>query len=376
MDKADSGVLSETLGKLYEGDEIKPQTVKFRGNNINLSKQNIIDLGVYLTGYKHVFGFAIDDNIRQSAKSAGERLDNQGLKDFKEYFLRNRGLKADPVTQITRAVGSPFETAVDIYSYWSGETGDFDFGQIDKVVNTIDNSRYAEGLAKQSEKAKKFNTPPNLSTGIFTDKDQTNKLILSDLKRVSANYTDVGNYSPDWESFVEYVSGIEDPKDLTIEAEIKYLPGGEQSVELVAYEGGSRKGGLTLQPDEADNFVDLSNVYVSQDQLMAENAMIAKGLNSTSYGDPDDPETYLNRDAEFQKIRGDFPGLQGLSGYDVMGNIVNLNGRYYGKVFVQDSTTGKPYMFTTDGYDFATTYNVMKSITPMEIQSIINTPKK
>ena len=32
--------------------------------------------------------------------------------------------------------------------------------------------------------------------------------------------------------------------------------------------------------------------------------------------------------------------------------------------------------FTTDGYDFATTYNVMKSITPMEIQSIINTPKK
>jgi hypothetical protein len=84
----------------------------------------------------------------------------------------------------------------------------------------------------------------------------------------------------------------------------------------------------------------------------------------------------MNRDAEFQKIRGDFPMLQGLSGYDVMGNIVNLNGRYYGKVFVQDSTTGKPYMFTTDGYDFATTYNVMKSITPMEIQSIINTPKK
>jgi hypothetical protein len=376
MDKVDSGVLSQTLGKFYESDEIKPIDIKFRGNKITLSKQNQIDLAVVQRGSDTIFGFAINENARQAGKAAEARLQAAGLSGIVDYMRRDPKVGSfSPVSEMARLVMSPFQTVYDVYSGAVGDT-EIDFTNVNKIYNAIDNSDYSEGLAKKSEIAKRFVTPANMSTGIFTDKEATNKLILSDLKGVSASYTDIGNYSPDYEDFIEYVSGIEDPKDLTVKADIKYLPGGEQAVELVAYEGGVRKGGLTLQPDEADDFIDTSNLYVSQDQLMAENAMIAKGLNSTSYGDPDDVETYMNRDAEFQKIRGDFPMLQGLSGYDVMGNIVNLNGRYYGKVFVQDSTTGKPYMFTTDGYDFATTYNVMKSITPMEIQSIINTPKK
>jgi hypothetical protein len=382
MDKVDNGVLSQTLGKLYEGNEIKPQTLKFRGQNITVSKQDIIDMGVYKRGYKHIYGFAIDDSAREAAKSAKVRLDQKGLTDVLDFVMRTTGSAyaggLDIGTRVVRTLGSPFETALDIYSGFTGETGESGqlVNEVDKVFNKIDNSDYSEGLTKKSEIAKRFVTPPNMSTSIFTDKDQTNQLILSDLKGISAGYKDVGNYSPDYKDFIEYVSGIEDPKDLTIKADVKYLSGGEQVVELVAYEGGSRKGGLTLQPDEADDFVDTSNLYVSPGQLMAENAMIARGLNSTSYGDADDVETYMNRDAEFQKIRGDFPMLQGLSDYDVMGNIVNLNGRYYGKVFVQDLITGKPYMFTTDGYDFPTVYNTMRSIAPSQIQSIINTPTK
>jgi len=44
MDKVDNAVLSKTLGKFYESDEIKPIDIKFRGNKITLSKQNQIDL--------------------------------------------------------------------------------------------------------------------------------------------------------------------------------------------------------------------------------------------------------------------------------------------------------------------------------------------
>ena len=382
LDKVDNGVLSQTLGKLYEGNEIKPQTIKFRGQNVDLSKQDIIDIGVYQRGYKHIYGFAIDDSARQAAKAAEARLGQKGLQGVLDFVMRTKGSQyaggLDLGTKLARTLGSPFEVVTDIYSKVMGDTGDFTglFNEVDKVYNAIDTSDYSEGLEKKSEVAKRFVTPANMSTSIFTDKEATNKLILSDVKVIAANYSDVGNYSPDYKAFTEYVSGIEDPKDLTIKAGIKYLPGGEQLVELVAYDGGKRKGGLTLQPDEADDFVDTSNLYVSQDQLMAENAMIARGLNSTSYGDADDVETYMNRDAEFQKIRGDFPQLQGLSGYDVMGNIVNLNGRYYGKVFVQDLISGKPYMFTTDGYDFPTVYNTMRAITPNEIGRIVNTPTK
>ena len=376
MDKVDSGMLSKTLGKFYESDEIKPINIKFRGNNITLSKQNQIDLAVVQRGSDHIFGFAINKHARQAGKAAEARLQAAGLSDIVDYMRRDPNVGSfSPVSEMGRLVASPFETVYDVYSSVVGDT-EIDFSNVNKIYNAIDNSDYSEGLEKKGEIAKRFVTPPNMSSSILTGNAETDRLILSDLKGISANYTDVGNYSPDYKDFIEYVSGITDAKDLTIRSDIKYLPGGEQVVELVAYDGGVRKGGLTLQPDEADDFVDTSNLYVSPDMLMAENAMIARGLNSTSYGDADDVETYLNRDAEFQKIRGDFPMLQGLSGYDVMGNIVNLNGRYYGKVFVQDSITRKPYMFTTDGYDFPTIYNTMRSITPNQIQSIVNTPTK
>lgn len=376
FDAVDNGILSQTLGKLYEGDEIKPKTIKFRGSNITLSKQNIIDLGVYLRGYKHVFGFAIDDTAREAANAAEARLDSQGLSAIKESMLRNQTVAVqDPISEITRQFSSPFESIADV---WYDDVIDFNELGVGKVFNAINNPYYSEGLAKKKEIAQMFVTPPNLSGSIITGKAETDRFILSDLKRVTANYKDVGNVSSDYEDFANYISGIKDVSDLNIGSSVTYTPSGEPMVEIIAYgEGGSRIGGIMLQPDEADNFIDTSNLYVSQEQLMAQNAMIARGSNSTSYGDPDDLETYLNRDAQFQQIRGDFPMLQGLSGYDVMGNIVNLNGRYYGKVFVHDTLNGTKYpVFTTDGYDFPTMYNTMRSITPMQIGAIVNTPKK
>ena len=384
FDAVDNGVLSETLGSLYEGNKIKPQTIKFRGQDFTLSKQDIIDMGVYLNGYKHVYGFAIDDNSREAAKAAQVRLNQKGLGGVLDFVMRTRGAQSagglDIGTKLVRTFGSPFETAADIYSGFTGETGETAtlINEIDKVFNAVDTSKFSEGLSKKKEIGQMFYTPPKLSGSVMTGKAETDRFILSDLKRVAANYKDVGNVSSDYEDFVDHISEIKDASDLNIGSSVTYTPGGEPMVEIIAYgEGGGRIGGIILQPDEADNFIDTSNLYVSQEQLVAQNAMIARGSNSTSYGDPDDLETYLNRDAQFQQIRGDFPMLQGLSGYDVMGNIVNLNGRYYGKVFVHDTLNNKKYpVFTTDGYDFPTMYNTMRSITPMQIGAIVNTPKK
>jgi hypothetical protein len=375
LDKVDNGVLNQTLGKLYESDEIKPKTVKFRGQDIALSKQDIIDMGVYLRGYKHVFGFAIDDTAREAANAAEARLNSTGKGPLLESMLRNQTIYGEPVTEVVRQFSSPFAGIADV---WYGDVINFEDLGVGKVFRAINNSSYSEGLQKKKDIGQRFTTPPTLSGSIITGKAETDRFILSDLKRVSANYKDVGNVSSDYEEFIDYVSGIKDASDLNVGSRVTYSPSGEPMVEIIAYgEGGSRVGGIMLQPDEADNFIDTSNLYVSQEQLMAENAMIARGSNSTSYGDPDDLETYLSRDAEFQKIRGDFPMLQGLSDYDVMGNIVNLNGRYYGKVFVHDTLNGTKYpVFTTDGYDFPTIYNTMRSITPMQIGAIVNTPKK
>jgi len=323
-----------------------------------------------------VFGFAIDDAAREAANAAEARLDSQGLSGIKESMLRNQTVVAqDPISELTRQWSSPLESISDA---WYGDVIDFNELGVGKVFNAINNPSYSEGLEKKKEIGQMFYTPPKLSGSVMTGKAETDRFILSDLKRVSANYKDVGNVSSDYEDFADHISEIKDASDLNIGASVTYTPGGEPMVEIIAYgEGGSRIGGIMLQPDEADNFIDTSNLYVSQEQLVAQNAMIARGSNSTSYGDPDDLETYLNRDAQFQQIRGDFPMLQGLSGYDVMGNIVNLNGRYYGKIFVHDTLNGTKYpVFTTEGYDFPTMYNTMRSITPMQIGAIVNTPKK
>jgi hypothetical protein len=375
VDNVTSEKINQTIGKLMFGDEIKPQTIDFRGQKVNLSKQDIIDLGVYIRGYKHVWGFAIDEGARKMAKSAEERLRNSGKSDIVNYFLRNAMADVSPVTKVIRTIGSPIQSIVDDWSRLTGGTK-FDFNQIEKVYDAINNNVYTEGLKEQGDVLDRYLTiKPNLKSGIFTGKAEDDRAILMDLKRVMSGYGDAGNISPDFQNFKNVLSGITDAKDITAGAVVKPVAGGMPQIEIVLYEAGKRSGGMTVQQDEASRFIDVSNVYTPDEILSAENFTIMNG-GSTSNGSADNYGTYLSGDARFQKIKGDFPLLQNLSEYDVMANIVNSNGGSYGKVFVHDTKTGNKYIETTPKGDFATVYNTLKSMQPVHIMTIVNAGKK
>lgn len=376
LDKASSGMLNETLGKLYQGDEIKPQTIDFRGQKVQLSKQDIIDLGVYLRGYNDVWGFMRDDVVTSASKAAEDRLMRTGKGEILDYIKRVDITRNSPVSKTIKSIGSPIDTVRDIWNIAWGDTN-FDVSQIEKVFNAIDNDKYTEGLKRQNEIANKFQvTAPNLKAGVFTGDSDTDRGLLYDLKRITAGYSTVGNVSPDYKEFAEHISGVTDPKDLNLETIVTNVPGGAPNVEIVAYADGERVGGVTIQPDEASNFIDTSDLYVPENMTILQNRVNMMG--SSSSGDPDDPYTYMTGDAAFQKSTGDFPNLKGLQGYDVMANIVNSNDGYYGKIFIRNLETGKIYdMETTEKNDFSTVYNTLQAISPSEIMSVVfNSGKK
>jgi hypothetical protein len=110
---------------------------------------------------------------------------------------------------------------------------------------------------------------------------------------------------------------------------------------------------------------------MSNSVAIVENKINALG-GKTSYADPNDKSTYINGDAYFQKSTGDFPMLIN-SPYNVMANITNSNGMYYGKVFAQDPATGKSSnIFTTPPSDLETIYNSIRSLDNNFVRSLIS----
>jgi hypothetical protein len=370
IDSVTSSQTDQSILDILSGDKIKPQTIKFRGQDVQLSKQDIVDLGVYLRGYKHIFGFNIDDGARQSAKSAEDRLRRQGKGDILDFMMRTRGAQYDPLTRLTRVAGSPLESIVDIYSGLTGGTGEFDFSQINKVYESINNDQFSKALSTKSQVLDQyFTVSPNLKQSLFTGNAEADRNRLINVKRLAGAYASAGqNLSGTFSDFSGAVASATDPKDLNLEIKSYPTVGGGAEFQIVAYKDGNEYS-MTIQPDEAARF-GLANPYISNPIAILENRINSAG-GKTSYGNPDDKNTYINGDAYLQKSRGDFPGLIN-SPYNVMANMTNVGGLYFGKVFVQDPTTGRSSnVFTTPGSDIETVYNSLRSLNNTFVKSLI-----
>jgi hypothetical protein len=370
VDAVTSSQTDQSILDILSGDKIKPQTIKFRGQDVQLSKQDIVDLGVYLRGYKHIFGFNIDDGARQSAKSAEDRLRRKGKGDILDFMMRTRGAQYDPLTRLTRVAGSPLESIVDIYSGLTGGTGEFDFSQINKVYESINNDQFSKALSTKSQVLDQyFTVSPNLKQSLFTGNAEADRNRFINVKRLAGAYASAGqNLSGTFSDFSGAVASATDPKDLNLEIKSYPTVGGGAEFQIVAYKDGNEYS-MTIQPDEAARF-GLANPYISNPIAILENRINSAG-GKTSYGNPDDKNTYINGDAYLQKSRGDFPGLIN-SPYNVMANMTNVGGLYFGKVFVQDPTTGRSSnVFTTPGSDIETVYNSLRSLNNTFVKSLI-----
>jgi hypothetical protein len=383
--------IDSSILKMLSGDEIKPQTIKFRGKDVQLSKENIVDLAVYAQGNKHIFGWTIDDAVRQAADSAYKRLEREGKGYLVDYVMRNASMGDDnflsqiggffgapgmfdivnAVSKTARQIGQPIETFRDDWNAAVGDTN-FDFSQIGKVRDGINNDQYGQALTTKAETLKKFyDIPSNAKSSLFVDDVGVNREILFNVKRLAGAYkASDQNLSGTFNDFSELVSGITDAKDLNLEVKSYPIGGGKAQFQIIGYNKEGKEVAMTIQPDEARN-LGLKSPYVSNPVSILGNRINSNG-GQTSYGSADVKQTYINGDAYFQKVDRDFPGLLD-SPYNVMANITNSNGMYYGKVFVQDPATGTSApIFTTPGGDLETIYNSLRSMDNNFVRSIIS----
>ena len=390
-DEITASQTDQSVLKILSGDDIKPQTIKFRGKDIQLSKQNIVDLGVYARGNKHIFGFRIDDGARQAADAAYKRLEREGKGYLGDYILRNASMGDDDVlsqvggffgapgmfdivnavSKTVRQIGSPVETFRDDWNAAVGDTN-FDFSQVGKVFNGINNDFYSQGLSAQAENLRKFyDIPSNAKSSLLTGDPETDRKILIDVKRLAGAYKASNqNLSGTFSDFSGLVSGVTEAKDLNLEVKSYPTGGGGAQFQIVGYDKEGKEVAMTIQPDEARN-LGLRSPYVSNPISILGNRINSNG-GQTSYGSADVNQTYINGDAYFQKVNRDFPELVD-SPYNVMANITTSNGVYYGKVFVQDPATGKiADIFTTPASDLETIYNSLRSMDNNFVRSIIS----
>lgn len=383
----------QSILDLMNGDQIKPQIVKFRGNDVQLSKQNIIDIAAYIAGNKHIFGFAIDDGVLKAADAAYKRLDREGKANLADYMLRTTAVgeaKRDTgdglfataqqiigapllfgsnalggVSAMARTIGSlvtsPIQTLKDDWSAIVGDT-DFDKTQVEKAFDIMNVDKYSQGLSAQAENLKKFyNVSPNGKSAIFTGDAEADRKILSDIKELAGAYKSADqNLSGTFDEFSNLINSKAEAKDLTLGVRSYPIGGGKAQFQIVGYDEDGKEVAMTIQPDEARRF-NLTSPYVSNSVSILENRINSNG-GQTSYGSADVKQTYINGDAYFQKVNRDFPELVD-SPYNVMANITTSNGVYYGKVFVQDPATGKiADIFTTPASDLETIYNSLRSM--------------
>lgn len=390
VDGVTASQTDQSILKLLSGDDIKPQTIKYRGQTIQLSKEDIVDLGVYARGNKHIFGFTIDDGVKQAADAAYKRLERNGKSNLADFMLRSAsmgdndiladvgGFFGHPgmfnivgaVSRTARGIANPFDTFRDDWNLLVGDT-DFDFSQIGKVFDGINNDQYSQALStKASVLRNVYDVNPNVKASLFTGNAEADRNILGNVRRLAGAYAAAGqNASGTFDDFSSLVGGITDPKDLNLEVEAFDAGGGQSQFVITAYNEGN-KSSMIIQADEASRF-GLVNPYVNNSVAILQSRINSRG-GKTSYGNPNNKDTYINGDSYFQKSTGDFPNLIN-SQYNVMANITNSNGMYYGKIFAQDPVTGKSAdVFTTPPADLETIYNSLRSLDNNFVRSLIS----
>lgn len=321
----------------------KEQVLNFRGNNIKVTRDDIYNMAVYIRGNQSIFG-AADDGTRNAAKVAYKKLSAKGLGDLADYqldlhtanptLMTGEGINMNPITGGLRTI----KLASKSILHPSDAQNTFILsGQVGDVFSKINNDEYSQGLANKANIIKSvYGIKPNLKVGLTSDDVGVNRVTYSKIKNWSGAYMSgqAQNMSYDFKDFAKYIGSTKNLEDANIEAQIIIDENNNPQIELVAYDDeGNRKGGMTIQRDEAKNIgLDANALYESRDVSMTR-YKIGNNNNQTSEGNPKDRATYLQGDVEFD--RQDFIGM-GNAPYDVKANIVYRNGVYYPILYASD----------------------------------------
>jgi len=371
-----AGANSDLLNNVAEA-----QTLFYKGNEYKLSKQDVLDMAVYIRGNQSTFGFTNDAGARNAAKTAYQRLKAKGLDNLADYQLdvntaNPTMFTSTPITGALRTIKAAAKSYIN-ETLNPGETNMLRAltAQVGDVYGKISNDEYESGLQKKAAIIDQaFGIKPNLKVGVMSDDVGTNKVTLATIKNWSGAYMSgqTQNYSSDFKKFASYVGGKKSLEDANIEAQVVVGPNNVPQVELVAYDtDGDREGGMTVTPEEASQLgIDVNALYESKDVSILRNKINYNG-NKTCDGNPKDVTTYINGDVYYD--RADFTGM-GNAPFDVSANIIYRNGVYYPVVYASNGTNATTVPRELPGSENLQQVELFlkQSVNPTLVQSIIS----
>lgn len=360
---------------------IKEQKIKYNGKDWTLTKDDQYDLALYLEGNISSLGTlgGVDEGVRRAGKAAKARLDARGKGELADGIIyENLGRRAyygGPVTAIRDAFAdiAGLKNVYRTFRYAGDSTNPFK--QSESLFEKIHNSKFAETLKGKAEVIRKaYNIMPNLKAPIFTGDGETDKDLLYNVKRWAGEYSTKGggriNASGDFGDFRKLIGDVSDPSKITLSAQPTLGPDGDVRVEVVAYDPSnlSRKGGMTLQPDEAIKLgIDINSLYESRDVSTLRN-LINYNKGQSSKGSPAEKSTYIQGDTYYDN--NDFVGLRN-SGYNAKGNFIYSNGQYYPYIYVTDGQRSKVRQLTGSP-NLGAAVSALLEINPTFVNMLLN----
>jgi hypothetical protein len=334
----------EALGLDKEFANISPKTIKYRGQNLTLSKQNQIDIATYLAGKTDlVKKHWSDPTLVDAANVAKQRLDKSGLGEVAERYLqRTRASKYNPITRATGTFSELGSSIKDLIA--DGDTTAFDGDSVmryESLANAIADKSYSKVLTEQAKIIKsQYNINPNKGFTLTTGNAEDDRYTQAQLGTFVSAFTRGGdnqNLATD-DEFETFQTNLKEPNTsytITSETDEK-----GQGVWAVVDNNGGR---MVLNPDQSAQLGYNTNDIYEPDSVMYVRNKLNQNGGKTSVGDPKDIYTYKNNsDYHYDNSAGDFANIR--------------NPNYTVRANVSEGTDAKgvvkyyPYIYVSDGF--------------------------
>jgi hypothetical protein len=359
------------IGRFYNAiipDKIKELT-GWKDGNITLSPQQQYDLALATSGDK----IGNSPAVKAEAKRAQERLAAQGIdKETAETISRGLTGGLSPMEQVAFGSQNPLSFFVKSGVQLASDVNPNSI-PYRNLVKAVGDPKAVVNLEKRAQAiADIYEFNPVARVGIFTGKEEVDKVYRENIKRFIGGYSEMGaNESPGFlENAPAMVAAI-NSKDGAVEMEAKKDEvTGEVKQVLKFYDGGKAVGEMTIDQYQSGSLnKNPSGFFTMPGVKIAEMRFNSSGNGTTAgSGAVKDISTYIGNDVLY--VKDQFPLLRGQlpSSIDVKANISsttyidadgNPSTQYYNHLYINNG-----------GQKMIKTFNVPKPNIDQAVQGL------
>jgi len=373
------------VAKEIDLSNIKSQQITYKGNTYNLTPQDIYDLSVYKNGKfsegRSLFNKKLGDVLTSESNAAYRKLQARGLGDVVEALndeAKGVYVLADKNGKITQAKWRPRQTGNFGMSSYGGEREGIDWTQVWQVAQVFNDKVFEEALEDKSEIIQQYRSvKPNLTAPIFSGNLEDDRNTLYKLGNYMTTFTDAeANLSHDFDKFRKNFSNLDlstPEKGWSLSTNIVNYED-TPMVEIVLTQNSKRIGGMTTTMDQALAFgIDVNSIYESRESSNIKNIIKTRG-GQTSFGAPDDEQTYMMGDYYLSK--NDLPNIARENNYDAKINFIYSNGKYYPYVWMSNGQSHDIISLQGDASMQNVLETLQTTLTPSLIDMYLNVKTK